>query len=73
VGVFKSFSSRRIHTTNASAPKKIWQRGFYEHIVRNSHECEGIKRYILQNPARWEFDREIPQAQNVEDLDAWEY
>jgi putative transposase len=73
VGVFKSFSSRRIHTTNASAPKKIWQRGFYEHIVRNSHECEGIKRYILQNPARWEFDRENPQAQNVEDLDAWEY
>jgi putative transposase len=28
VGVFKSFSSRRIHATNAPAPKKIWQRGF---------------------------------------------
>jgi putative transposase len=73
VGVFKSFSSRRIHATSASSPKKIWQRGFYEHIVRNSDECEGINRYILQNPARWEFDRENPKAQNVADPDAWEY
>ena len=51
VGVFKSFSSRRIHATNVSAPKKIWRRGFYDHVVRNHDECERIKRYILQNPA----------------------
>jgi putative transposase len=73
VGVFKSFSSRRIHAANASSPKKIWQRGYYEHIVRNPEECERIKRYILKNPARWAFDRENPQSQNVEDPDAWEY
>jgi REP element-mobilizing transposase RayT len=35
VGVFKSFSSRRIHKAIASSPKKIWQRGFYDHIVRS--------------------------------------
>jgi putative transposase len=73
VGVFKSFSSRRIHATNAPSPKKTWQRGFYEHIVRNPEECDRIKRYIFQNPGRWEFDRENPQAQNVEDPDAWEF
>jgi REP-associated tyrosine transposase len=72
VGAFKSFSSRRIHATNASSPKKVWQRGFYEHIVRNRDECERISRYVLQNPARWEFDRENPQAPEIADPDAWE-
>jgi putative transposase len=72
VGVFKSFAARRIHEADASLPAKVWQRGFYEHIVRSGDECAKIQRYILQNPARWEFDRENSLARERGDPEIWE-
>jgi REP element-mobilizing transposase RayT len=38
-----------------------WQRGFYEHIIRNERELNAIRQYIANNPAQWEVDRENPQ------------
>jgi hypothetical protein len=35
-----------------------WQRGFYEHVVRNGRELEAIRRYIRDNPRRWALDRD---------------
>lgn len=39
---------------------KLWQRGYYEHIVRNDTELGMIRYYIESNPLRWGFDRENP-------------
>mgnify|MGYP005772726711 FL=1 len=36
--------------------KRIWQRGYYEHIVRNESDYLNIWTYIDQNPARWTQD-----------------
>ena len=41
---------------------KLWQRNYHEHIVRNEEELKKIRRYIVENPARWAFDRENPYA-----------
>jgi putative transposase len=35
---------------------QVWQRNFYEHIIRNETELNGIREYIQNNPARWELD-----------------
>ena len=35
---------------------KLWQRNYWEHIVRNERELDRIREYILHNPARWSFD-----------------
>ncbi len=35
---------------------KIWQRSYYEHIVRNEKSLNEIRRYIVENPARWSED-----------------
>lgn len=35
---------------------KIWQRSFYDHIIRNSRDYEEIYRYIYENPLKWELD-----------------
>lgn len=43
-------------------PGKLWQRNYYERVVRDSDELVGIQQYILDNPQRWEFDRENPQS-----------
>jgi REP element-mobilizing transposase RayT len=39
---------------------KLWQRSYYEHIVRDRRDLDRIRIYIQQNPARWYFDREHP-------------
>ncbi len=47
---------------------RLWQRNYYEHIVRNDESLRRIRRYVLDNPARWSFDRENPLAVKPEDL-----
>ena len=34
----------------------LWQRSFYDRIIRNENELYQIKKYILQNPLKWEID-----------------
>jgi REP element-mobilizing transposase RayT len=41
-------------------PGKLWQRNYYEHIIRNEIELNAIRQYIIDNPARWEQDRDNP-------------
>jgi Transposase and inactivated derivatives len=41
----------------------VWQRNYYEHIVRNENEFNRIREYIVNNPIQWEFDRENPNRQ----------
>lgn len=43
-------------------PGKLWQRNYYEHIVRDEESLSRIRQYIIDNPARWAFDRENPNA-----------
>ena len=41
--------------------KHLWQRGYFEHVIRRTDKMNRIREYILQNPLRWKFDRENPQ------------
>ena len=38
--------------------KRIWQRNYYEHIIRNEKALNIIRNYIVMNPMQWEADRE---------------
>jgi putative transposase len=40
--------------------KRLWQRNYYEHIIRNDKEMDQIRRYIRDNPAAWAQDEENP-------------
>jgi REP element-mobilizing transposase RayT len=42
---------------------RLWQRNYYEHIIRNEEELHCIRQYIADNPMRWETDRENPYRQ----------
>jgi len=52
-------------------PGRFWQRNYYEHIIRNDESLNRIRQYILDNPARWAFDRENPAVTAPEPEDAW--
>jgi len=41
---------------------RLWQRNYYEHVIRNKNELNLIREYILNNPAKWAFDPENPGA-----------
>ena len=60
VRAFKSFSARRINELRDAEGSRLWQRGFYEHVIRRGHALNGILGYIETNPLRWHLDRENP-------------
>jgi len=54
-----------------SFSKRLWQRNYFEHVIRDDQSLNRIRQYILDNPARWEFDPENREVQNPEPADAW--
>ena len=58
IGNYKSLVTRRINNLRRSPGGKVWQRGYYERIVRNERELSAIRQYIRANPSRWAEDRE---------------
>ena len=56
VGHFKAAVSRRARTLGLDCNGPIWQRNYYDHIVRNEKSLNEIRQNILQNPAKWEDD-----------------
>jgi putative transposase len=60
VRAFKSFSSREINRLRGTEGGSIWQRSFYDHIVRDEKALHNIRSYIYMNPERWLQDRENP-------------
>jgi REP element-mobilizing transposase RayT len=42
--------------------KKLWQRNYYDRIIRNERELEAIRAYIINNPANWTEDKLHPSA-----------
>jgi len=43
---------------------RVWQRNYYEHIIRNEHSLQRIREYIDANPAKWDIDPENPVVIN---------
>jgi REP element-mobilizing transposase RayT len=53
VGGYKSIVARRINDSRGTPGAPVWQRNYYERIVRNQRELAAIRRYIQQNPSAW--------------------
>jgi putative transposase len=49
----------------------LWQRSFYDHIIRSDEALNRIREYIQNNPQRWDLDRENLQAKGKDDFDRW--
>jgi REP element-mobilizing transposase RayT len=52
-------------------PGRLWQRNYYEHVIRDDESLDRIRRYIVDNPARWAVDRDNPLAAAPEPEAAW--
>lgn len=55
---YKSISTRRINSMLHTPGNHIWQRNYYEHIIRDERDRQAIAEYIVNNPRNWAADRE---------------
>ena len=60
VAYFKYQSAKRINRLRGTAGFRVWQRNYYEHIIRSQKSLDAIRRYIEDNPIQWPFDPENP-------------
>jgi REP element-mobilizing transposase RayT len=60
IGSFKSAVTKRINEIRMTPGASVWQRNYYEHIIRDDESLNRIREYIANNPLQWEFDRENP-------------
>lgn len=60
IRAFKARSTVRINRQQGGNGMPIWQRNYYEHIVRGEVSLDKIRKYIKNNPAEWAFDKENP-------------
>jgi REP element-mobilizing transposase RayT len=69
---FKSAATRQMNAHFNTPRRRIWQRNYYEHVIRNEEELSNVRQYIANNPLKWDLDRENPKAQRIEDIEPWE-
>ncbi len=48
-------------SNNKPFPVKLWQRNYYEHVLRNETDLNSTRQYIIDNPAKWEEDKDNPK------------
>ncbi len=62
VAGFKSAATKRINEHRGTPGATIWQRNYYEHIIRHGESLNRIRAYILNNPLQWHSDHEHAPA-----------
>ena len=61
IRAFKTFSSRRINESHGTPGTPVWQRNYYEHVIRNENDLDEVRKYIMNNPLKWDLDKENPE------------
>ncbi len=54
---FKSQTTKQINQIRQTPGMPVWQRNYYEHIVRDKMDLHRIRQYIMDNPKNWEMDK----------------
>ena len=57
---FKSAVTKKINIIRNAPGTPVWQRNYYEHIIRNENALNNIRRYIVNNPVSWHQDQLHP-------------
>jgi putative transposase len=60
VAGFKSSMTKRNNQLNNTPGKKVWMRNYHDRIIRDENELREVRCYIIENPLKWELDRENP-------------
>ncbi len=71
VRVFKSLSAIGVNRLLSRSGLPLWQRNYFEHVIRSEESLNRIREYIETNPLSWEMDRENPERKGEDEFDRW--
>jgi putative transposase len=73
VGSFKSGATKHINEYRGTPGAKVWQRNYYEHVIRGESELARVREYIAANPENWDKDENNPNAEpkGRDDIACW--
>ena len=57
IGAFKTVSTKKANEVRGTPGRPIWQRNFFDHVIRDQKSLDSIRRYISNNPAQWNSDQ----------------
>ena len=60
VGYFKMNTAKQVNVIRDTRGTPVWQRNYYEHIIRNEDQLQRLREYIINNPVRWHEDPDNP-------------
>ena len=60
IGSFKAAAARRMNVARGTPGARVWQRNYYERVVRDEQEVQRVREYIQLNHLKWQFDKENP-------------
>ena len=66
IGRFKMNSAKQINQIRNASGVPVWQRNYYENIIRNEKSLENIRNYIINNPSEWYYDDYNPKKVKYE-------
>jgi REP element-mobilizing transposase RayT len=56
---FKSTTTKQINIIRKSPNTRLWQKNYYEHIIRDTDDLSRIRKYIKENPSNWQNDEKM--------------
>jgi REP element-mobilizing transposase RayT len=62
VAGFKSSATKAVNILRGTPGVPLWQRNYYERVIRDAAELARIRQYIRDNPANWQTDPENPRV-----------
>ncbi len=71
VAYFLYQSTKRINEIRKTPGISVWQRSYYDHIIRNEKSLQIIQEYIHNNPIQWEIDKENSNRKGIDEFDKW--
>jgi putative transposase len=57
IGTFKSVTTNRINVARRTPGMRVWQRGYYERVIRDEAALAKVRQYIAANPSQWSVRR----------------
>ncbi len=66
ISTFKDRTTRQINMIRNTPGIPVWQKNYFEHMIRNDIELNKIRDYMMSNPVRWAFDKDNPLNIQVE-------
>ncbi len=60
IGAFKTVSTKAVNELRGTPGSIVWQRNFYDRVIRHDRELDAARRYVRENPAKWGLDPNNP-------------